>query len=237
MGAGKSGTGGFIGTWRAQGRALGIKPIGRIDYGNVIKRLLSYGFAPTGNSNGTNKYLLRVQNEYTDITTGTVRLSNMRTEIIGIHNIQQYCKTNRVEGIVDGGLSFLQKEGYRKGQGQGQGQQPFYPVNVDDYNFRLSLSTERSLLATSNNVKDTLEKWNENKKTFRYLNRYSLKHPDLPFIVDLSIVKESKKQGKFYIPEYNFQDSGVLAGQEKYEIEIECVNSLVGIGTPFSTPA
>lgn len=211
----------------------GIKPIGRIDYGNVIKRLLSYGFAPTGNSNGTNKYLLRIQNEYTDISTGTVRLSNMRTEINGIHNIQQYCKTNRVEGIVDGGLSFLQKEGYRKGQGQ----QPFYPVNVDDYNFRLSLSTERSLLATSNNVKDTLEKWNENKKTFRYLNRYSLKHPDLPFIVDLSIVKESKKQGKFYIPEYNFQDSGVLAGQEKYEIEIECVNALVGIGTPFSTPA
>ena len=210
----------------------GIKPIGRIDYGNVIKRLLSYGFVPTGN--GNSKYLLRIQNEYIDVSTGTVRLSNMRTEINGIQNIQQYCKSNRVEGIVDGGLAFVQKEGYKPRQGQQA--QPLYPVNVDDYNFRLSLSTERTLLATSNNVKDTLEKWNENKKTFRYLNRYSLKHPDLPFVVDLSIVKESKKQGKFYIPEYNFQDSGVLAGQERYEIEIECLNALVGIGTPFSTP-
>ena len=210
----------------------GIKPIGRIDYGNVIKRLLSYGFVPTGN--GANKYLLRIQNEYTDIGTGTVRLSNIRTEINGIQNIQQYCKSNRVEGIVDGGLTFIQKEGYKSRQGQ---QQPLYPVNVDDYNFRLSLSSEYTLSPSSNAVKDTLEKWNENKKTFRYLNRYSLKHPDLPFVIDLSIVKESKKQGKYYTPEYNFQDSGVLAGQERYEIEIECINSLVGIGTPFSTPS
>ena len=50
----------------------GIKPIGRIDYGNVIKRLLSYGFVPTGN--GNSKYLLRIQNEYIDVSTGTVRL-------------------------------------------------------------------------------------------------------------------------------------------------------------------
>jgi hypothetical protein len=206
----------------------GIKPIGRIEYGNVIQYLLSHGFVQT---TGGNKYLLRIQNEYVDANTGEVRTSSLRTEIIGLHNVQLYCKSNRVDGITDGGVTFIQKESYK------QHQQPVYPVNIDDYNFRLSLSSERSLQASANNVREILEKWNDSKKTFRYLNRFSLKHPELPFIVDLSIVKESKKQGKNYVPEYNFQDSGVLSSLENYEIEIECINSMVGVGTLFSTPA
>ena len=205
----------------------GIKQISRIDYGNVIKTLISHGFV----AQGTNKYLLRIQNEYTDTNTGEVRMSQIRTEINGLHNVQTYCKTNRLDSILEGGVNFLQKEAYK------QKNKPIYPVNVDDYNFRLTLSSEYKLVPSTNIVKDTLEKWNENRKTFRYLNRFSLKHPDLPFIVDLSIVKESKKQGRYYVPEYNFQDSGVLSSQHMYEIEIECMNSLVGIGTPFSTPA
>uniref|UniRef100_A0A6C0IIS8 mRNA (guanine-N(7))-methyltransferase n=1 Tax=viral metagenome TaxID=1070528 RepID=A0A6C0IIS8_9ZZZZ len=204
----------------------GIKPIDRLQYGQVIQGLLSHGFTAPD----SNKYLLRIQNEYTDITTGEVRLSNLRTEISGLHNVQIYCKSNRLDGIVGGGVAFIQKEGYK------QNHKPVYPVNVDDFNFRLALSSEHKLTSSANMVKDLLEKWNDNKKTFRYLNRYSLKHPDFPFIVDLSIVKESKKQGKSYVPEYNFQDSGVLLSTDKYEIEIECMNSMVGIGTPFSTP-
>ena len=205
----------------------GIKQINRIDYGNVIQTLLSHGFTAQGN----NKHLLRIQTEYTDASTGEVRMSNLRTEINGLHNIQTYCKTNRLDSIVDGGLAFMQKEAFK------QKNQPIYPVNVDDYNFRLTLSREYKLQPSENLVKDTVEKWNDNRKTFRYLNRYSLRHPDLPFIVDLSIVKESKKQGKFYIPEYNFQDAGVLTSPSLYEIEIECLNYLIGIGTPFSTPS
>lgn len=205
----------------------GIKQISRIDYGNVIKTLLSHGFV----AQGSNKYLLRIQNEYTDTNTGEVRMSQIRTEINGLHNVQTYCKTNRLDNILEGGVNFLQKEAFK------QKNKPIYPVNVDDYNFRLTLSSEYKLVPSANIVKDILEKWNENRKTFRYLNRFSLKHPDLPFIVDLSIVKESKKQGRYYVPEYNFQDSGVLSSQNMYEIEIECMNSLVGIGTPFSTPA
>ena len=205
----------------------GIKRINRIDYGNVIKTLLSHGFV----AQGTNKYLLRIQNEYTDKNTGEVRLSQLRTEINGLHNVQTYCKTNRLDNILEGGINFLQKEAYK------QKNQPIYPFNVDEYNFRLTLSSEYKLVSSANIVKDTLEKWSENRKTFRYLNRFSMKHPDLPFIVDLSIVKESKKDGRHYVPEYNFQDSGVIANQSMYEIEIECINSLVGIGTQFSTPA
>lgn len=204
----------------------GIKPIDRLQYGQVIQGLLSHGFAAVGN----NKYLLRIQTEYTDVSTGEVRLSNLRTEISGLHNVQTYCKSNRLDAIVDGGLAYVQKDMYK------QNKAPIYPVNIDDYNFRLSLSSENKLNTSANIVKDLIEKWNDNKKTFRYLNRHSFKHPDLPFIVDVSIVKESKKQGKYYVPEYSFQESGVLTSPEKYEIEIECVNSQVGVGTPFSTP-
>lgn len=204
----------------------GIKTINKIDYGNVIKTLLSHGFVAQGN----NKYLLRIQNEFTDANTGEVRMSQVRTEINGLHNVQTYCKTNRLDSILEGGVNFLQKEGYK------QKNKPIYPINIDEYNFRLTLSSEYKLVPSANIIKDTLEKWDNNRKTFRYLNRFSLKHPDLPFIVDLSIVKESKKQGRYYVPEYNFQDAGVLDGLTMYEIEIECINSLVGIGTPFSTP-
>ena len=205
----------------------GIKPLGRIDYGNVIQHLLSHGF----NAKGNNKYLLRIQNEYMEPNTGVVRMSNLRTEINGLHHVQAYCKSNSIGGIPEGAISFLKKDSYK------QRNQPIYPVNVDDFNFRLALSSENKLSPTANTVRDTLDKWLDNKKIFRYLNRYSLQHPDLPFIIDLSIVKESKKQGNFYVPEFTLQDSGVLQGLEKYEIEIECVNSLVGVGTPFSTPA
>ena len=205
----------------------GIKPLGRIDYGNVIQHLLSHGFS----AKGTNKYLLRIQNEYTDANTGNVRMSTIRTEINGVHNVQAYCKSNKLTGIPDGGVSFIKKNSYKHKN------QPLYPVNVDDFNFRLTLSSENNMMSTANPVRETVEKWADNKKIFRYLNRYTLHHPDLPFLVDLSIVKESKKQGYNYVPEFTLQDSGVLAGVEKYEIEIECVNSLVGVGTPFSTPA
>lgn len=205
----------------------GIKPLGRIDYGNVIQHLLSHGFV----AQGTNKYLLRVQNEYVDNSTGKVQMSNLRTEINGQHNVQSYCKSNALDTIPTGGLTFIKKDSYLHKK------QPLYPVNVDDFNFRISLSSEHKLTATANTVRDAVEKWKENKKIFRYLNRYTLKHPDLPFLVDLSIVKESKKQGNYYVPEFTFQDSGVLVSAEKYEIEIECVNTLVGVGTPFSTPA
>jgi hypothetical protein len=205
----------------------GIKPLGRIDYGNVIQHLLSHGFS----AKGTNKYLLRIQNEYTEPNTGNMRMSNIRTEITGLHHVQAYCKSNGLTGIPDGAVAFIKKDSYKHKN------QAVYPVNVDDYNFRLALSSENKLIATANAVRDTVDKWNENKKIFRYLNRYTLHHPDFPFLVDLSIVKESKKQGYNYVPEFTLQDSGVLAGPEKYEIEIECVNSLVGVGTPFSTPA
>ena len=67
------------------------KSFTKSDYDNVIKRLLSIGFV-TDNATGYNS--LRIKNEFMDPKTGKFRISSIRTEINGIHNIQQYCKTN-----------------------------------------------------------------------------------------------------------------------------------------------
>ena len=205
----------------------GFNNLNRIDYGNVIKHMISQGFSAKGN----NKYLLRIQNEFIDANTGVVKMSNIRTEINGIHYVQTYCKNNNIASIPEGGVTFIKKDNYRYNKN------PVFPVNVDDYNFRVSLSSETKMSPTANIVRETIDTWKENKKIFRYLNRYTLQHPNYPFLIDLSIVKESKKRDNFYVTEFTLQDSGVLTGEERYEIEIECVNSLVGIGTPFSTPA
>lgn len=204
----------------------GIKNITRIDYDNVIQKLLSYGF----HMKNENNYLLRIQNEYVDIKTGTTKMSNIRTEISGIQNVRTYCKTDKIESIKNG-ISFQQKTLFK----QSKGDEILLPVNFDDFNFRTTLSIETTFDKYSPMVKNIIEKWSDNRKTFRYLNRCSMVHERLPFIVDLSIVKDSKKQGKFYVPEFNIKDSGVFDSIEKYEIEIECINDKVGTGTEFNT--
>ena len=48
--------------------------------------------------------------------------------------------------------------------------------------------------------------------------------------MDCSIVKTSNKK-RFYVPEYNIQDSNVFNNPENYEIEIELDNSKIPRGT------
>jgi len=203
------------------GTIPGIKPITRIDYENVIKKLKSSGFTLDSNN-----YLLRIQSEYTDVKTGLTRTSNIRAEITSLQDARTYCKTNSIDEIKYG-VAFVQKQPYNKS---------IPPVNYGDFNFRITLSNETTIDRESSLIKGLTDNWSNNKKIFRYMNRYSFKHPDLPFIVDLSIVKESdRKGGKFPVPQYTIQDSGVFSGNERYEIEIECVNSLVGPGTAFNS--
>ena len=203
------------------GTIPGIKPITRIDYENVIKKLKSSGFTLDSNN-----YLLRIQSEYTDVKTGLTRTSNIRAEITSLQDARTYCKTNSIDEIKYG-ISFVQKNPYNKS---------IPPVNYPDFNFRITLSNETTIDRDSSLIKGLTDNWSNNKKIFRYMNRYSFKHPDLPFIVDLSIVKESdRKGGKYPIPQYTIQDSGVFSGNERYEIEIECINSMIGPGTAFNS--
>jgi SAM-dependent methyltransferase len=202
---------------------LGVaKSITRINYDNVMKKLLSSGFTVD-----SNVYLLRIQNEYMDPRTGGPRLSNIRTEINGLQNIRKYCQTNSLE-TIDTGISYIEKSQFNRDSSSS--------VDINDYNFRVSLSKEVRLDKNVPMVRTTLDKWNDRKKTFRFLTRTKLRHPTLPVVIDMSTVKDSKRQGRNYIPEYNIHDSGVFNAAEKYEIEIECINSLVGMGTAFHTP-
>jgi hypothetical protein len=201
---------------------MGVKSITRIKYDTIMKKLLSSGFYVD-----STVYLLRIQNEYMDTRTGAPRLSNLRTEISGLQNIRKYCQNNTLD-TIDAGISYIDKARFNADR----------PTSVDvpDFNFRVSLSKEIKLDKNDRFVRETLDKWNDRKKTFRYLNRCKLRHPTLPVVVDLSIVKDSKRQGRHYIPEYNIHDSGVFTAAEKYEVEIECLNGLVGLGTAFHTP-
>jgi len=222
---------------------MGIKSITRINYDNIIKKLLAMGFTIDGNVT-----LLRIQNEYMDPATGSVRLSNIRTEINGLQNVRKYCQSNSLTSI-DAGLSFIQKSRFAEGTAREAAREAaresareaaresdsVSSVDMNDFNFRVSLSKEMRLTDTMPGVRSMLDKWNDQKKTFRYLNRIKMRHPKFPVVVDLSVVKDSKKQGRYYVPEYSITDSDVFNAPEKYEVEIECLNQLVGMGTAFNT--
>ena len=104
----------------------GVKPITRIGYDNVIQKLLSSGFKIT-----EGKYLLRINNEFVDVKTGAVKMSNIRTEISGLAAIGAYCKTNTIDTAT-----YIQKQYFKKDINFS------YYVNFDDFNFRASLQWE-----------------------------------------------------------------------------------------------
>ena len=189
------------------------KPITKIDYNNVLERLLARGFKLKTND----QYLLRIQNEYFDEREQKNKLSVIRCELSGLSTIQNYCKTNRPP---ENGL-FYRKSYFKKND------KLIFPVDFDDFNFRISLQEEKHIPNRTNIVRKILDTWEKSKKVFRLINRVSLIHPDLPMQVDMSIVKTSKKKFKNYIPEYTIQESNLFNNYESYEIEIEILNKKI----------
>ena len=211
-----------------------VASITKIDFDNVIKSLLSSGFT----MQKTDDYTLKINSEITDPKTGKPGMSNIRTEIAGIHHIQMYCKTNSLDKVQP---SFLQKTA-----AVGANDESIPPLNFDDFNFRLSLQKEKLFAESSSTAKTVVAPWRSSKKTFRYINRSTFRNPALPFVVDMSIVKESRRdygpgpghgqgQGGNMIPTHTFAESQVTQSQPKYEIEIEVLNDAVGQGTAFNS--
>jgi hypothetical protein len=214
----------------------GIKPFTRNDYDNVIKKLKSIGFT-TPDSAG--KYYLRVNCEFLDSISGRFKLSDVRTEISGLHNIKDYCKNNDLKSIYTSNptcVNFISKKMAFVNN------ERMFPVDFDDFNFRVSYQTEEQ---TKTGIKNfIIENWKKSKKEFRYINRVSFEHPDYPVIIDISMVKFSNRYPDKYGREgrgsmvrvYNIEDSNVFNNSEIYEIEIEIDNSKIGPGTQFNTP-
>ena len=208
----------------------GIKPLTKLDYDNVIKKLLSNGwnaFYPSGT------FMLRIQPEFLDVRTGkfktTGNFDRFRIEIDGLNHVQDYCKTNSIKFVNDKNPYSVKinrkvplkivKDGEESNDG-------IPSANFDDFNFRVSINNEEIISKTGKIGVDVFENWNKTKKVFRYMNRVSFAHKDFPFKIDLSIVKSSNKNDRgWMIQTYNIEESNVFNNVETYEIEIEAVKT------------
>jgi len=213
----------------------GIRQITKQDYDNVIQKLLSLDFEQ---DEKYESYILRCIGEYTDPNTGAVKPSNIRTELNGLETIKEFCEKNSVKSDkYRYGFDFkcTQKTLFRSGfdkkykDASQTESKPYFPIDFNDFNFRVSLNRETELKESSPIVNDIIDTWNDTKKIYRLINRISFipkNYREIPFKVDLSIVRDShKRPGKnIMIPEYNLKDAEVFDANPKYEIELEMVN-------------
>lgn len=194
-----------------------IKNINKVDFYNVIKSLLNYDFKLINEN-----YFLKIMN--------ASNLSNIRTQINGLPNIQSYCKLNNLSGILDeNNIKFVEKEYFKNNDTQ------LFPLDFDEYNFRVCYQTEQNYPRNHNAIEELHSKWNSFKKIFRYIKRYEYRHPDLPFLIHCSIVKTSKSQYGKFIEQFNIKDSEVFNSLENFEIEIELNNELIIANKTFSS--
>jgi hypothetical protein len=216
------------------------KSISKIDYDNVVQQLMVAGFS-TSKIEGLS--ILRIQNEYTDAREGETRISNIRAEVVGLDLIQEYCRTNNLQRLIDlPSTSSASGEKIKFTQKMPPliKDKPLKAVDFPDFNFRVSYQMERDFSVRSDVSQKIIARWNDSKKLFRYINRVRFSHPELPVFADLSIVKGSSKiktaKGSIPIPHYTVQEAKVFTNQEHYEIELEVDNTRVGTGTKYSKP-
>ena len=212
----------------------GVKPLTRNDYDNVIKKLKSFGFTTT---DSVGNYYLRINCEFLDSISGRFKLSDIRTEIRGLHNIQDYCTNNDIAEIIKNNFTCVSFE--HKRIAVDEEKQRIFPVDFNDFNFRVSYSTEETVKHGISNY--IIESWKKSKKTFRYLNRVTFIHPDYPFNIDISIVKNGNTveggRGEHQMKRvYTTQESNIFNNPEIYQIEIEVNNKLIGPGTKHKSP-
>lgn len=214
------------------------RPISKIDYENAIQYLYNAGFT-TSDPDGLS--ILRIQNEYFNKTRGETQISNIRSEIVGLDLVQEYCRTNNLQKLIDlpstmsassDKIKFTQKMPPTI-QGR-DASKPLKPVDFPDFNFRVAFQMERDFNIRSEIARKILADWSDSKKIFRYINRVRLFHPDYPVFADVSIVKGSPKSYDVPIPYYTVQEAKLFSNPEHYEIELEIDNQRVGPGTDFN---
>ena len=208
------------------------KPFTKIDYDNVVKQLYASGFKPI-NKDGIHS--LRIFHEYVDKTSGIRKMSNIRTEINSIDLIQEYCKTNSIQNLLDlpsttyDKIVFNQKMRVKKDDGT-----YLDYANFEDFNMRIAYQLEQTFTARSGLVRSIIQKWTEAKKTFRYMNRVRFEHSVYPIFADISIVQKSKLTSGSPMKFYTVQEAELFNNPESYEIEMELDNTRIGIGTDYN---
>jgi len=205
----------------------GIKPITKLDYDNVVKKLYSLNFSPAKTSGS---YSLKIQSEFLDMRTGEFKSSpdfdRFRVEINTLSLIEEYCRSGNIGSLLSryskDKVSIMRKQDVKIKE------EIISSADFNDFNFRVTYKTEDSVGKHSKIAHELISNWEKTKKQFRFINRVSFTHPDYPFKIDLSVVKSSTSD-KFrqLIKTYNIADSNVFQNPETYEIEIEAVNTLV----------
>jgi hypothetical protein len=208
------------------------KSISKIDYDNVVKQLYACGFL-IDNIDGIQ--ILRIYSDYINPQTGDRTMSNIRAEIVGTDMIQQYCKTNSIQKLIDlPSTTFNKLKFTRKTNAQSKSGEKIRPVDIAEFNFRASYQTEEEFHTNHPLARNIIAEWGNAQKIFRCMNRVRFHHPTLPIFADLSIVKGSKTTFRKPIPTYTVQEAGVFTNPESYEIELEIDNSRVGTGTVYN---
>jgi hypothetical protein len=184
--------------------------------------------------------MLRIQNEYLDARTGKTNISKIRTELSGMNIIQEYCRTNNIKTLLDNQdqqynqfVQFVNKSSALVEE------RPIKPIDYDDFHFRVSYSNEETINKNTDRiVRNMVDEWDKSKKIFRYINRVTFRHDDYPINVDISIVKNSKRENNSFRLKttYRLDDSSVFNNPETYEIELEVDNTRIGPGTDFNSP-
>lgn len=207
------------------------KPINKMNYDNVVKQLYACGFKPE-NSRGTQ--ILRIQNEYIDNRTGQLKISNVRAEIVGTDLIQEYCRTNNIQKVIDMPSTLFNKMKFtQKMSATTKSGEYIRKLDMEDFNFRVSYQTEQDYNTQAGLSRNIISNWTDSKKLFRSMNRVRFYHDEYPIFADLSIVKSSKRMNRVPVPQYTIQEAEVFTGQETYEIELEIDNTKVGTGTIY----
>jgi len=177
--------------------------ITKMDFERVYNKLLSYGFVKD-----TEQYHLKIITELSNSDKSEVL--KIRTEINDLSSIKEYCKTN----IVPESASHIIKNNIDK------------HIDNDEFNFRISIQNEYKFNKTDQEIVTLYEKWQTIEKSFRYMSRIKLIHPDKKGIcVDLSIVKFKKNKDGSILKELDFSNSKLFNTTDTYEIELE-INDL-----------
>ena len=189
------------------------KPLTRIDFDNVIKKLKSLGFSaiiPSG------AYHLNINNQFINPKTNEIQISNIRTQIKHLNYIKEYCQKNifDLDNPPDY-ISFVQKRAiFKKGE-------RIKPIDYHDFEFRVNLKEEQNLDHNMRFIQKMLSKWGESKKIFRFFKRFTFIHDNFPLKIDCSVVKSSKKTKFGLKPEYTIEGAKIFEREPTYEIEIE----------------
>ena len=194
-----------------------MKRITRTKYEDVIKYMMGVGF-----KNVEDIYKLNIKPDKHFCKQYQECHTNIRVELLGLGNIMKYCDTNNIELFRESdNLSFTDKSEYIIDD------KPIRQEIFNDFGFSVALSKEKNI-NTSKSIQQLIRDWTTIKKQFRYIHRHRFVHADLPYFIDMSISKQSKK------PVYTFQESKVLLETENYEIEIEIDNLKIGVGSDFN---